>query len=132
MSFFVDHIIFCTYENTGSEMYRDLMTTVNFPVSKYHLANMLLKENSNTDCVVNVKIVEISNELSQSLAGLQTYPNFAQNSKSESFLGRSKRISSKVDFNVIRDPNIPLGLINYGENVCFFNCHTSIVFFTSI
>ena len=27
----------------------------------------------------------------------------------------SKAISEKVDFNVVRDPNTPLGLINYGE-----------------
>ena len=33
----------------------------------------------------------------------------------------SKELVVKVDFNVIRDPNIPLGLKNYGENVCFFN-----------
>ena len=43
----------------------------------------------------------------------------AQNSESESLAGRSKRISSKVGFNVIR--SVELGLINCGENVCFFN-----------
>ena len=57
-----------------------------------------MKEDSNTDCVVNVKSFEISNELGRSLLGLQIYPNFAQNSESESLAGRSKRISSKVDF----------------------------------
>ena len=98
-------------------MCKDLISTRYFPVSKYHLTNIFTKENSNTDCVVNVKSVEISNELGQSLPGLQIYPNFAQNSESESLPGRFKRISSKVDFNVIRDPNIPLDLKNYGENV---------------
>ena len=83
-----------------------------------------MKENSNTDSVVNVESVEISNELGQSLPGLQIYPNFTQNSESELVTGRSKRISSKIDLNVIRDPNIPLGLMNYGENI--------LVFFTSI
>ena len=101
-------------------------------MSKYHLTNINMKESSNTDCVVNKKSVEISNELGQSLLGKQIYPNFGQNSESESFAGRSKRISSKVDFNIIRDPNIPLGLLKYGENVCFFNCHTSPIFFISI
>ena len=90
-------------------------------MSKYHLANINKKESSKTDCVVNKKSVEISNELGQSLLGVQIYPNFGQNSESEPFAGRSKRITSKVDFNIIRDPNIPLGLVNYGENVCFFN-----------
>ena len=85
------------------------MSTVYFPVSKYHLTNIYMKESSNTDCVVNVRSVEISNELGQSVAGVQVYPNFTQN------------ISSKVDFNGIRDPNIPLALINYRENFCFFN-----------
>ena len=97
------------------------MSTVSFPVSEYHLTNINMKERSNTDCVLNKKSVEVSNELGQSLLGVQIYPNFRQNSESESFGGRPKRISSKVDFNIIKDPNIPLGLINYGENVCFFN-----------
>ena len=42
----------------------------------------------------------------QSLPGLQIYPDFAQNSESESLAERSKRHSSEVDFNVIKDPNI--------------------------
>ena len=100
------------------------MSTVYFPVLKCHLSNIYTKENSNTDCVVNVKSVEISNELGQSLPGLQIY---------QSLTGRSKRISSKVDFNVIRDPNIPLDLKSYGGNVCFFNpviqvLHSLVVF----
>ena len=85
------------------------------------MANIYTKENSNTDCVVNVKSVKISNELGQSLPGLQIYPNFAKNSESESLAGISKRISNKVYFNVIRQPNILLGLTNYGEIICFFN-----------
>ena len=74
------------------------MPIIYFPVSKYHLTNIYMKEDSNTDCVVNVKSFEISNELGRSLLGLQICPNFAQNSESESLAGRSKRISSKVDF----------------------------------
>ena len=54
---------------------------------------------------------EISNDLGQNLSGLQSYPNFAQNNESESLAERSKRISKKVDFSVIRDLNILLGLI---------------------
>ena len=46
------------------------MSTVYFPVSKYNSTNIYMKENSNTDCVVNVKSVAISNEL-----GLQIYSN---------------------------------------------------------
>ena len=52
------------------------MSTVYFPVSKYHLTNINMKESSNTDCVVNKKSVEISNELGQSLLGKQFYSNF--------------------------------------------------------
>ena len=117
----IDRAIFCTYENANYEICKGLMSTSYFPVSKYHLTNVYMKENSNTDCVVNVKSVEISNELGQSLPRFQIYPNFAQNSESESLLGRYKRISSKVDFNTVRDPNILLNLINYGKSVCFFN-----------
>ena len=94
----IDHVIFCTFENADCKIYNDLMPIVYFPVSKYHLTNIYMKEDSNTDCVVNVKSFEISNELGRSLLGLQIYPNFAQNSESESLAGRSKRISSKVDF----------------------------------
>ena len=70
--------------------------------------------------------MKISNELGQSLPGLQIYPSFAQNSESEYLAKRSKKISSKIDSSVIRDPNNPLGLINYGENLQL--CHTSLVF----
>ena len=101
-------------------------------MSNYHLTNINMKESSNTDCVVNKKSVEISNELGQSLLGVQIYPNFGQNSESESFAGRSKRISSKVDFSIIRDPNIPLGLVNYGENVCFFNSVIQVLYSLSV
>ena len=83
------------------------MSTAYFPVSKYYLTNINMQESSNADCVVNKKSIEISNELGQKLLEVQIYPNFRQNSKSESFTGRTKRISSKVDFNIIRDPNIP-------------------------
>ena len=63
---------------------------------------------------------------------LQIYPNFAQNGESESLAGRSKRINSKVDFNVIKDPNILLGLINYGENVCFFSSVIQVLYFLPV
>ena len=86
------------------------MSTVYFPVLKYHFTYINLKESSNTDYVVNVKSVKVSNELDQSLLGEQIFPNFVQNS--ESVAGRSKRITSKVNFNVIRDPSIPPGHIN--------------------
>ena len=71
------------------------MCTVYFPVSKYHLTNINMKESSNADCVVNKKSFEISNELGQSLLGVQIYPNFGQNSESESFAGRSKELVAK-------------------------------------
>ena len=117
----IDRVIFCTFENADYEIYKNLMSNVYFPVSKYHLTNIYLKENSNADCAANVKSVEISNKLGQSLSVLQIYPNFTQNSESESLAGRSKRINSKVYFNVVIDPNVPLGLTNYGESVCFLN-----------
>ena len=78
------------------------MSSVYFPVSKYHLINIYIKENSNIDWVVNKKSDEISNELGQSLPGLLIYPNFAQNNESESLAKRSKRISSQIDFNVVQ------------------------------
>ena len=65
----------------------------------------------------------------QSLPGLQIYPNFPENSESESLAGRSKRISSKVDFNLIRDQSIPFGLANYRENVCFFNSGIQVLYY---
>ena len=66
------------------------MSNVYFPVAKHHLTNIYMKENSNTDFVVNVRSLEISSKLGQSLPGLQMYPNFAQNSESEKS-ERSKR-----------------------------------------
>ena len=109
------------------------MSNVYFPVSKYHWTNIYMKENSNNDCVVNVKSDEISNELGQSLPGLHIYPNFAQNNESESLAERSKRISSKIDFNVIRDPNIPFRPHKLWRKYLLLQlCHTNLVFFTSI
>ena len=64
----------------------------------------------------------------QNLSGSQIYPNFARNSESELLAERSKRISGKVDIDVIRDRNIPLGLINNGENICFFNSVIQILY----
>ena len=113
--FFVDRVILCTYENSDYEIYKDLMSTIYFPVSKIHSTDSYMKENSNNDRVVNVKNFEICDELGQNLSGWQIYPS------TESLKESSKRISEKVHFNVVRDPNIPIGLINYGENVCFFN-----------
>ena len=46
---------------------------------------------------MDVKSVEISNKLGQSLPGLQIYLNFAENIKSEFLAGRSHRISGKVN-----------------------------------
>ena len=39
-----------------------------------------------------------------------------------------ERISGKVHFNVVRDLNISLGLVNYGENVCFFNSVVQVLY----
>ena len=64
-----------------------------------------MKEISNNDYVVNRKSVENSSELDQNL-WLEINPNFAQNTESESPRERSKRISSKVSFSFVRDPNI--------------------------
>ena len=59
----VDQVIFCTHENADYEIYKDLMSTVYFPVSKIHLTDNYMRESSNNDCVVNVKNFEISDEL---------------------------------------------------------------------
>ena len=91
------------------------MSIVYFSVSKIHLTDNYIQESSNNDCVVNLKNFEISDELGQNFSGSQIYPS------TESPKEGSKRINEKVDFNVLRDPNISLGLKNYGENVCFFN-----------
>ena len=45
------------------------MSAVYFPVSKIHLTDNYMKENSNSDCVANVKNFEISDELDQNLSG---------------------------------------------------------------
>ena len=72
--------IFCTFENADYEIHKDLMPSVYFLALKYHLTNIYMKENAlrkiymkNTDCIVNVKSVEIINKLRQSSPGLQIY-----------------------------------------------------------
>ena len=70
------------------------------------------------NCVANVKNIKNLNELVLNISELQNYPSTAKNSKSESSI--SKRISGKVDFNIVKNPSIPLGFKNC-ENVSFFN-----------
>ena len=62
-----------------------------------------------------MKIFEISDELGQNLSGWQIY------SGTESPKESSKAISEKENVHVVRDPNIPSGLIKYVENVFFFS-----------
>ena len=89
----INHVIFCAYENADYEIYKDRISTVFFPVSKYHLTIIYIKENS--DSVVNVKSDGIGNELCQNSSGLQIYPNFAQNSESESVAENLKELVEK-------------------------------------
>ena len=70
---------------------------------------------------MNVKNAEISYELCQNLSRLQIYPGFAENSELKPLAERYKKSCSKVDLSIVTDPNIPFGLVNYGENVFFFN-----------
>ena len=66
----VDCVVFYGNENANYELYKDLMSTVYFPVSKLHLTGILfVQENSDNDWVVNVKNIGISNEQDQPLLG---------------------------------------------------------------
>lgn len=56
------------------------MSFVYFPLSKGHLADNLLKENQNNDCLANLKNIKIRNELVQNVPGLKIYPSIAQTS----------------------------------------------------
>ena len=91
-------------------------------MTKIHLTDSYMKENSNNDCVVNVKHFEICYELGQNLSGWQIYPS------TESPKESSRRINEKVDFNVVRDPIFALGLTNFGENVCFCNAAIQVLY----
>ena len=66
----INHVIFCIYETADYEIYKDLISTFYSLVSKYNLANIYMKENLNTDFVVNVKSFKISNKLCQILPWL--------------------------------------------------------------
>ena len=57
------------------------------------------------------------------MSGWQIYPSTESPGES------STRIKGKTDFNVVRDPNILLGLINYGENTCFFNSVIQVLYY---
>ena len=43
----IDCVIFCVNENAAYEIHKDIMCTVYFSVSKYHLTNINMKESSN-------------------------------------------------------------------------------------
>ena len=51
------------------------MSAVYFYVSNIHLTDNHMNENSNTDCVVDVTNVEISDNLGQNLPEWQIYPS---------------------------------------------------------
>ena len=51
------------------------MSTVYFYVSNIHLTDNHMNKNSNIDCVVDVKNVEISDKLGQNLPEWQIYPS---------------------------------------------------------
>ena len=38
----IDHVIFCTFKNADYEIYKDLIFSVYFPVSKYSLTNIYM------------------------------------------------------------------------------------------
>lgn len=78
---------------------------------KHHLTDEHMKENANNDCIVNKKSVKNRNELDQNLSGCRFIQGESQNNESKSLGERFKRISSKVDFSVVTDPNIWWGLI---------------------
>ena len=40
----IDRVIFCSNENADYEIYKELMPTVYFPLSKHHLTNINMKE----------------------------------------------------------------------------------------
>ena len=91
----VNHVIVCAYENADYEIYKDLMSTVYFPVSKNHSLDNYLKSNWSNYCVLNVKNIETSDESGQNLSGCQIY-------RSTESLGEcKKRISGKVDFSQV-------------------------------
>ena len=101
------------YENADYKIYRDLIFSVYLPVSKCHLGDNFMKKSLNSDC----ENFKMSNVLAQNIPGLKIYPSTARKSKSESQGEESKRISRKVDLNLIRSLNITLDLKNLGENV---------------
>ena len=65
----VDCVIFCIYKNGDYEIDKNLMSIFYLPVSKIHLTDNYVKENSNNDCAVNVKNIEINDDLCQNLSG---------------------------------------------------------------
>ena len=51
--------------------------------------------------------------------------------KSNAFNFKKQRADNEIDLNIssnVRNPNIPLGLLNRGENVCFFNCVVQVLY----
>ena len=91
-----------------------------------------MKKSPNNNCVANVENIGNHKKLVQVISGLKIYPNTAQKSNSESPREGSKRIIRKVDFSIVRDPNIPLDLKNCGENVCFFKYVIQVLYSLSI
>ena len=193
----VNRIIFCTYENEDFGIYKDLMSTVYFPVSNNHLSEninetldlveindeyynelyeqyihdeindelddlskspMMNNPNRETpikDIIKNGDNNETSGSCSKSALAENVYftetnssidfstvtsfesntgptqnsidktPQSGRRKKNRGFKGTPKKQKKEnIDFTInctIPDPCAPLGLLNCGENVCFFN-----------
>ena len=62
--------------------YKDVMSTVYFPVSERQLTDKNMKESPINKRLANVKNIENHNKLVQNISELQIYPYIAQKSKS--------------------------------------------------
>ena len=62
--------------------YKDVTSTVYFPVSERQLTDKNMKESPNNKRLAKVKNIENHNKLVQNISGLQIYPYIAQKSKS--------------------------------------------------
>ena len=144
---YIDRVIFCTYENDDFNKYKELMPTY-FPVLNNHLTDNIdvITGNEYLTSATNVEISPELDDLSKlpmmnSPSSREKTPKKGRVKKSTSFRetpSKKKPVADRtidIEFNTspllitnVRDPNNPLGLINEGVNVCFFNSVVQVLY----
>ena len=108
----IDQIIFCTYLNTDFMIYEEIM-------AEYFPESTVDKINDNMYKIPgNVSTIMSNNSNETPVKGRQNQTESFEGTSNEQNITKAEFMDFNIDLDG-RDQNIPLGLLNKTENVCF-------------